>query len=68
VLCLLSTLLDLLDCRLLLVHQLCDLIVQMAKFDQILLDLADGSGTLQSSLTGIVGLASASAGNLFLEY
>jgi hypothetical protein len=61
-------LLNLLDCRLLLVHQLCDLIVQVAKLDQILLDLADGGGTLQSSLTGIVGLASASAGNLFLEY
>ena len=49
-------------------HQLCNLIVQVAKFDQILLDFADGSGTLQSRLAGIVGLASASTGNLFLEY
>jgi hypothetical protein len=57
-----------LNCGLLLVHQLCDLIVQMAKLNQILLDLADGGGTLQSSLTGIVGLASASTGNLFIEY
>lgn len=49
-------------------YQLRDLIVQVAEFDQILLDLADGGGTLQSSLTGIVGLASASTGNLFLKY
>lgn len=59
---------NLLNCRLLLVYQLRDLIVQVAEFDQILLDLADGGGTLQSSLTGIVGLASASTGNLFLKY
>jgi hypothetical protein len=59
---------NLLDCRFLLVDQLCNLLVQVAKFDQILLDFADGSGTLQSGLAGIVGLASASTGNLFLEY
>lgn len=66
--CLLGSLLNLLNCRLLLVHQLCDLIVQVAQFDQILLDLADGGGTLESSLTGIIGLASASTGDLFLKY
>jgi hypothetical protein len=39
----------------------------VAEFDEILLDLADGGGTLKSSLAGIVGLAGSSAGNLFLE-
>lgn len=51
-----GTLVDLLDGRLLLVHKLCDFLVQPSKFNHILLNLANCGRTLQSSLSGIVGL------------
>lgn len=61
----LGALLDLLHSRLLLVNQLCDFLVQLAELDHVLLDLADGGGTLESSLAGIVSLARTSTGDLF---
>lgn len=60
-----GTLVDLCNCWLLLVHQLGDFVVKLAECDQILFDLADGGGTLESSLAGIIGLAGTSTGNLF---
>lgn len=63
--CLLGALVDLRNSRLLLVHQLGDFVVQLAECDQILFNLADGGGTLESGLAGIVGLAGTGTGNLF---
>lgn len=61
---LLGGLVDLRNRRLLLVDQLRDFLVQLTKLDHILLNLADGSGSLQSSLAGIVGLARTGTGDL----
>jgi hypothetical protein len=62
---LLGALVDLRNGRLLLVYQLGDFVVQLAECDEVLFDLANGGGTLESGLAGIVGLASTGTGNLF---
>ena len=62
--CLFGSLVDLLNRGLLLLHQLGDLVVQVAQLNQILLDLANGGGTLEGCLAGIVGLARAGTGDL----
>lgn len=65
--CLLGSLVDLLNRGLLLLHQLGDLVVQVAQLNEILLDLANGGGTLEGCLAGIVGLARAGARDLIPE-
>ena len=63
----LGALVDLRDRGLLLMDQLGDFIVQLAELDHVLFDLADSGGSLQSGLTGIVGLARAGSGGLHGE-
>lgn len=65
--CLLGSLVDLLHGRLLLVYQLGNLVVEVAEFDQILLNLANGGGTLEGRLAGIICLTGAGTGNLDME-
>lgn len=62
--CFLGALVDLGDSRLLLVDELGYFLVQLAQLNHVLLDLADGGGSLQSSLAGIVGLTGAGTGDL----
>lgn len=64
VVCFLGALVDLGDGRLLLVDELGYFLVQLAQLNHVLLDLADGGGSLQSSLAGIVGLTGAGTGDL----
>lgn len=62
--CLLGALLNLRNGRLLLVHQLRNLLVQLTESDHVLLDLADRGGSLHSRLASIVGLAGSGSGGL----
>lgn len=59
-----GALVDLSDGRFLLVDELGHFLVQLAQLDHVLFDLADGGGSLDRGLAGIVGLASASTGDL----
>lgn len=63
----LRILVDLFHLGFLLMHEFRDFLVQTAQLNHILFDLADGGGTLQSGLSGIVGLSGTAAGDLF-EY
>lgn len=60
----LGVVVDLLDGRLLLVHQLGDFLVQPTQLRHVLLDLADGGRSLHGGLAGVVGLAGSASGDL----
>lgn len=48
-------------------YQLGNLVIEVAEFDQILLNLANGGGTLEGRLAGIICLTGAGTGDLDME-
>lgn len=59
-----GALVDLLNSSILLMHQLRNFLVQTAQFNHVLFDLSNSGGSLQSSLSGVIGLSGSAAGNL----
>lgn len=59
-----GALVDLLNSSILLMHQLCNFLVQTAQLNHVLFDLSNSGGPLQSSLSGVIGLSGSATGNL----